>query len=366
MKKRIFATMVIAIAVVLVSCIKMEVFAETARITTFQNTEHQKGSVRLNKTKLTLLEGKTQKLKVINAGKKKVVWKSSKKSVATVSANGLVRAKKHGKTTITATVDGKKHSCKLVVTYKPIVSYIWDRKVQYEDNNDGFRLLFTLGDQYNKPMKTHGHIVIRIENGSDVVYTGDLSYTESDFGKWTNNATGKTSLQCSIFIPRSEVAKGMNTYGKIYYQVYALEGKDEVYFNEENLYISSLLEKTGEEMVSIAIKNTLPFEASYSIGGSLQSRCKVESIKFKPLKIGDKIFFRAVAVVEKTFDIEGVYSTDSIQVGYRILNEKGIVVESGSIFQSDLKTGDRAEVEFGSGYLEENVPYTLELIDVNY
>ena len=45
----------------------------------------------------------------------KVVWKSSKKKVATVSKKGKVKAKKPGKTTITAKVGKKKYKCKVVV-----------------------------------------------------------------------------------------------------------------------------------------------------------------------------------------------------------------------------------------------------------
>lgn len=44
-----------------------------------------------------------------------VKWKSSKKSVATVSSAGTIKAKKKGTATITATVGGKKYSCKVTV-----------------------------------------------------------------------------------------------------------------------------------------------------------------------------------------------------------------------------------------------------------
>ena len=49
--------------------------------------------------------------------KKKIVWSSSKKSVASVSAKGVIRAKKKGKVTITARIKGTKFKakCKLTV-----------------------------------------------------------------------------------------------------------------------------------------------------------------------------------------------------------------------------------------------------------
>lgn len=62
--------------------------------------------------KLTLKVGKKKKLKIKNK-KGKVKWKSSKKKVATVSKKGVVKAKKVGKTTITAQVTYKKKKTKL-------------------------------------------------------------------------------------------------------------------------------------------------------------------------------------------------------------------------------------------------------------
>ena len=76
-------------------------------------------TTRLSSKKIVLQVGKTKKLKVKNkpAGVK-VVWKSSKKKVATVSKKGKVKAKKPGKTTITAKVGKKKYKCKVIVKRK--------------------------------------------------------------------------------------------------------------------------------------------------------------------------------------------------------------------------------------------------------
>ena len=78
-----------------------------------------KSTKRLSSKKIVLQVGKTKKLKVKNkpAGVK-VVWKSSKKKVATVSKKGKVKAKKPGKTTITAKVGKKKYKCKVIVKRK--------------------------------------------------------------------------------------------------------------------------------------------------------------------------------------------------------------------------------------------------------
>ena len=82
----------------------------------------EKASLTLNKSKLTLYVGDTATLKPTVTGKSsKVTWKSSSKSVATVSG-GKITAKKAGKATITAKANGKTKRC--VVTVKKVPGYV--------------------------------------------------------------------------------------------------------------------------------------------------------------------------------------------------------------------------------------------------
>lgn len=66
-----------------------------------------------NKT-VTLISGQTKKLKVTGT-KAKAKWSSNKKSIAVVSSNGKVTAKKKGIATITARIGNKKYYCKVTV-----------------------------------------------------------------------------------------------------------------------------------------------------------------------------------------------------------------------------------------------------------
>ena len=84
----------------------------------FGSTSAFAKSPSLNKTKVTLIAGRTKQLKVKNAGKKKVVWSSNNKKIASVSKSGLVKAKKAGTCKITARVGNKKLKCKVKVQKK--------------------------------------------------------------------------------------------------------------------------------------------------------------------------------------------------------------------------------------------------------
>ena len=72
---------------------------------------------KLSKTNLTLSVGQVKKLTLKNATGK-VTWKSSKKSVATVSSKGVVTAGKVGEATITAVNNKSKYTCKVTVKNK--------------------------------------------------------------------------------------------------------------------------------------------------------------------------------------------------------------------------------------------------------
>ena len=74
-------------------------------------------AIKLNKKTAKIAVGKSVTLKV-RGTKKKVKWKSSKKSVATVNAKGKVTGKKVGKAVVTAKVKGKTLKCKVTVTKK--------------------------------------------------------------------------------------------------------------------------------------------------------------------------------------------------------------------------------------------------------
>lgn len=71
-------------------------------------------TIKLSKTALNLKVRQTYNLNV-SGTTKTTTWSSSKSSVASISAYGKVTAKKKGTATITATVGGKKYTCRVTV-----------------------------------------------------------------------------------------------------------------------------------------------------------------------------------------------------------------------------------------------------------
>lgn len=106
MKKKIIILLTCIAMLVFVLCITYEADAGTSA---FNLTTQSK----------SIAGGKSIALKINGIKSKKVKWKSSKPSVATVSKTGIVTGIKKGKTTITGKYRGIKFTVKITVTSNP-------------------------------------------------------------------------------------------------------------------------------------------------------------------------------------------------------------------------------------------------------
>lgn len=106
-----FLSLVIIIAMAFCLVILPKIESRAEAVTAEKSTT---AKVALSRTKLTLTAGQCYGLKLRNS-KGKVTWKSSKKTVATVSKKGRIEARKPGKAVITAIYKGKKYKCTVTV-----------------------------------------------------------------------------------------------------------------------------------------------------------------------------------------------------------------------------------------------------------
>ncbi|WP_026495567.1 Ig-like domain-containing protein [Butyrivibrio sp. WCD3002] len=105
-------------------------------------------SVRLNKTEVSVKQGKTTKLK-IKGSKKPVKWSSSNKKIATVDKNGVVKGKTGGKAIIKAKVGKKTYKCNVTVLCKKH-SYVTEITPPAKKNEFGRRSIVCKRCGYEK------------------------------------------------------------------------------------------------------------------------------------------------------------------------------------------------------------------------
>lgn len=168
----------------------------------FSGTTETVLGVTLDKTEISIEEGKTQTLTatVTPSGAATVTWKSSDSKVATVS-NGKVTAVKEGTATITATAGGKSASCTVTVTAAPVARLEADSAgvtctaLEYGYTNPAAG---TVTISNNGTAEASG-VTATLENGSSFTITQMPSESISVGGTATVGVTPKTGLSAGTY-----------------------------------------------------------------------------------------------------------------------------------------------------------------------
>ena len=214
---------------------------------------------KINKKKATLKVGQTLQLKVTGT-KGKVKWKSSKKSVATVSSKGRVKAKKKGSATITAKIGKKKYTCKVTVK-KPATNsnggFSGNTNANTNANTSGKKNVVT----YHAESTPYGAVAI-LENHYD--HTVDLTV---EFVYYLNGSMIGTSKGYNYaFAPHSKCAlQGWNadkTWDSFKVNL-KIEKASNIITNNSGIRYSS---NFGDNNVMIEVKNVGRKNYSTQIG----------------------------------------------------------------------------------------------------
>lgn len=214
---------------------------------------------KINKKKATLKVGQTLQLKVTGT-KGKVKWKSSKKSVATVSSKGRVKAKKKGSATITAKVGKKKYTCKVTVK-KPATNsnggFSGNTNANTNANTSGKKNVVT----YHAESTPYGAVAI-LENHYD--HTVDLTV---EFVYYLNGSMIGTSKGYNYaFAPHSKCAlQGWNadkTWDSFKVNL-KIEKASNIITNNSGIRYSS---NFGDNNVMVEVKNVGRKNYSTQIG----------------------------------------------------------------------------------------------------
>lgn len=144
------------------------VLAVAAGVLLIAGETHVSAAAKLNKTEVTIEIGERKKVKV-KGTTKTVKWKSSDKSIATVTKRGNIDAKAKGECIVTATVGKKKLKCKVTVT--DTIGDLLDKEVVHEEVS----LRVSSNWELVKDMADEGYYPYDIDKNTFKIITLELS-----------------------------------------------------------------------------------------------------------------------------------------------------------------------------------------------
>ena len=221
---------------------------------------------------------------------------------------------------------------------------------------DGYTT-FYIAVENEKGILTKGNIevVINITNDNVNVYKKTFHISVSDFYEH-KRSNGDIELRAAIKVYLDEIQPGINSYAII---SFTCQGE-----NGTNLPTQKL-EYTWRRVPQLQTTLNIPtlpktiYNKSYS--GTTNQMLKVTDITYEVSGTTMYIYFSG----EKTFDSEGNNYSRISEIGFKLYDSNGNVIDSGTVYVTALAVGDKfanaKEYVYGIT-LGEN--YTLELIDV--
>lgn len=389
---------IMGLLLLLLACciVKPEIVPQISNI-----TEVQAASPKLSKKSASIFIGQNLQLKVKYVPKsvKKIKWASSNKNIATVDSKGKVTGKRQGTVTITTKVGSKRLSCKVTVksilsstknaititdnqkqpvtiTYKgngtityhiadtDIISCSWAERwsgnniILYIQGKKSGTTTVSLTNTYNKEkivIKVTVDLSVKgvnISSSSERVYVGNtIDLNASVYPSYaTNQGIIWKSDNESVATVRNGRVSGVST-GQATITAYSAEGNH-----------SASCVVTVISPVNMKLPRTPLSIANYRYNGRTECICKITDVRFKCKKSGSRFYYEIYVDGEKTYSdqIQNVSST--CQIGYKIY-KNGAVIDSGTIYTSQVSVGERFVDSYTNGFLDAG-DYELRLFDV--
>lgn len=317
--------------------------------------------VKLNCTKKSIYEGNRFKLKVTGTSKK-VKWSSSNKKVATVSSKGSVKGISKGSCTITATVGGKKYTCKVTVKEKSRVYMINNRSVEYSRDEDSQRLFFGFLDQYENVVDGSGSVDVRIENDGVTVYEDTIDFSPLDFSTWTWNYGSVEKYVCCVRIPNSDITPGKNTQGKIYFSV----NEKEASFDEYSLNIYDLPQKTATfnlPSIPVSTFESVTIKDGFT-GKYKKAMCDINIDSITPIMESSYVELNITGNVTPTIDTITWTGSNYYHFTVKLIKD-GVTVDSKMAMTPSIYLNDKFSCNVTFFDIDNTAEYTVQICSYN-
>lgn len=175
-------------------------------------------------------------------------------------------------------------------------------------------------------------------------------YSSCYLNNWKNGTKMKESLW--TYGTSFKTAKISASYYRSYIDMYEQAITDEYELNLINDY-----------KINIELKTELPVELAYSLSsGRVYSKCRIDSFDYNEGYWSDgSASINLIFSGEKTYDRKGNSNNDNCHFAWKLYDEEGIVVDSGSAYTNDITVGQTFKDVSSSAYDIKPGNYVLEL-----
>lgn len=235
------------------------------------------------------------------------------------------------------------------------VQYIGARSVDYEEETSQFRVFFHLADSNEIEIDASGTASISIQNDNgESVFNKEIPFTKDDFTSWTNAHWDESKYMACIYIPVSDITTGTIESGTLSLKVTLSNG---VYFDKNDMKINGHLPLQETKISLPSVPNTYK---EFNYKNELKYEVEVKEISYKLGSCYDGE--QDVTILLTVEMLAGCANTAaSSQIGYSLTDSNGIVVDSGTIYNTSLFNGETTITEKSIYDLKVGENYTLKL-----
>lgn len=263
-------------------------------------------------------------------------------------------------TTTTASTKTNEPSSETSSTLYGIPNYITDRRVQYDEASKSHTVLWGFDETGNGDyVSAEATIYLKIVNDNgEIVYDKSHQVDKDDYTSFTNIYWDYSRYLGFITINQTDIDKGTVSNGILYMSAETSTG----FFSEYEITISDLPLKDFD----ITIPELPVTINNYGFSGELKYQVDVIDIAITYDEYYDGSVTLDLEVKAKmAYNYNGSSHSDSSQIGYKVKDSEGIVVDSGTFYLDPIAVGDVIKDNSTVFDLRLGEAYTLELIDVD-
>lgn len=227
---------------------------------------------------------------------------------------------------------------------------------QYNEGTNDYSLLFGLLDEHDRAMSADVDVDIRIENkNGEKVYAATKSVSTRNFGTFTSKARGEEYL-AEIRIPEKDIVAGTTGDGIIYLTVYK---GNTLLFDEVHCDAFACLPIQDLKLEAAGLPAEIPVKG---YDGRIESKIQIENVSYVFEKEISPVLKITVTGTKTYGDASSLYDC----ISYKVCDEEGYVVDTGTIYLDELSNGDKFKNDSIVIYdIEPGKKYTITFSESN-